>query len=178
MRRRFLWLGLPVTLVVVSMATGSRIPSDTREALANAPRLEYLSVHPVNSKRRYLPELDKEGNNQRLELPPERECEGHEILGTMEISHEDCQRLLSQLGPTLAGFEPVLRNRCYFSPRHALRTQYQGHLFEMLICYQCGNVAFYRDHTQQNYCEMRYRPSPDLANEILRKGNLPLAPDR
>lgn len=162
--------------VIACMATGSRIPSDLRRALESAPQVEFLSIHPRRTEQRYLPEPDKEGNTRHLEIPKERQCEGHEILGTMNISPEDCQKIISQLQPPLSGFEPVVRNRCGFSPRHALRAQYQGHFFEMLICYHCGDVAFYRDQIKQSYCEMRYRPSPDLANEILQKGGLPLAP--
>lgn len=46
----------------------------------------------------------------------------------------------------------------------------------MLICDQCGDVAFYRELANQSYGEIRYRRSPALANQILQKGGLPLAP--
>lgn len=158
------------------LCSGSRIPSDLRQALELAPEVEFLSIDPRPTDRRYLPELDKDGNVQALQIPAERQCEGHEILGSMTILPEDLRKIVAQLQLPLSGPEPLLRNRCMFSPRHALRAPYKGHVFEMLICYQCGEVAFYRDHVRQGYSEMRYRPSPDLANTILQKGGLPLAP--
>ena len=162
--------------VIAYLYSGSRIPSDLRQALESAPQVEFLSIDPRPTERRYLPEPDKDGNVQVMKIPADRQCEGHEILGKMNILPEDRRKILSQLRLPLCGAEPTVRNRCLFSPRHALRAHYGGHFFEMLICYQCGDVAFYRDQIKQSYCEMHYRPSPDLANEILRKGGLPLAP--
>lgn len=164
-----LWcIGL-LAVALLAFLRQSRLPADFGEALQNSADLELVSLFPEPTSRRF----DRSGNP--LELAEQRQCRQYEILGRTRPTREAVQPLLSQIRWMLIGPEPRVRTRC-FRPRHALRTEYRGTRFDLLLCYECSQIALFRNQLEVGRFQMRFWPTAETADRLLRQAGQPPAP--
>jgi hypothetical protein len=165
---------------------GQRLPKDFRHALEASNSVELLSIHP----------------DPRARSRPEQ-IHGYDLLGRTLLKRADQLFFLNQLESALKGLGYLIRPKCAFTPRHALRVQTGGETgvppnsetggvwgetgvppnsqaggrnYDILICYECAEVEFYLDGRRVARDHLRGRPTPDRANQILLKAGATLAP--
>ena len=59
-----------------------------------------------------------------------------------------------------------------FNPRHALRIAADGHTYDFLLCYECEQIAVYKDGRELS--GSRATGSPKILNDLLTANNIPL----
>lgn len=67
---------------------------------------------------------------------------GYEILGHTEIAKGETAKISKLVGKQIgAGYQ----TKCIFQPHHALLVDHDKHKSELVICFTCGDVRYYRD---------------------------------
>lgn len=117
--------------------SGREVPfsEDGRRMLDAASVGTLYSLEPA-------PYLEKETEANR----PRRDKLGEfEILGVAEIRGAELELVRSEFLAAARARSERVQNKCDFEPRHGLRIQESGHVYDYLICFQCGDSAWMID---------------------------------
>lgn len=97
--------------------------------------------------------------------------QGYEILGQSDLS--DAQRLIAvdAFDSAIAGWDGAMA--ACFDPRHALRIQFKGHVYDFLLCYSCQQVEVFRDGKMLGGAGAA--GSPKVLNDLMTSLQLPLS---
>lgn len=130
---------MTVWLVFFSFMRWKLMPEEVTRVLDNPKHVILYSIDPRFDRPDFL---DSSG---QLVKPPEstNDFHNHKILGS--VSLDDGQAAAAAAAFRHAMDWPfVMRNMC-FDPRHALRIESGGHVFDFMICYECGVSVASRD---------------------------------
>lgn len=146
------------------------------DLLRKADEWEILSLHPLKPQ--------KESDYADYKIPRTRRFfRGYPVYGSIKVSDKAKRSLMVdalQLGVILYQRErdrypgQHLEHGC-FDPRHAIRTNVDGHTIEAVICFQCSQIVVYGAHTSVFLTKNR---AESLLDELLRSGGIELAPKR
>jgi hypothetical protein len=151
---------LSLLLAVVAMAPafaladGNKLPDDAASALNQCKHVVLYSLEP------WAPPST---NYTRLH--------GFKILGQATLDER-------QTATAVAAFEsaisliPQMGASC-FDPRHAVRVEVGGHVYDFLLCYACGYLYVYRD--DKNIAVLSASGSPKVLNELLIEAKIPVS---
>ena len=129
-------------------------PTDSAAALAAPDKAILYSLLP-NSCHGY-PSCDVDN------------LEGYIVLGKIVLNHEQALQAATEFKNVInAGREALC-----FNPRHGLRIYYKEHLYDFILCYECGGIVFYVDGKMVK--ALGAGGSPRILNDILIKANIPL----
>jgi len=95
---------------------------------------------------------------------------GYHELGEAALDEVQTGKALAAVMPSITGWEDR-GDRCMFEPRHALRIVGQGHTYDILLCYHCGDLAVFDGAN-----EVAYRPllgKGDVLNDLLKETKVP-----
>lgn len=141
LHRRWLLVGVAllmsaaVVLFLARARTGNtvrRIPPEVSQALRKAAQVDLLEVHPERLSWR------QGSRAQAAQALPQ--VGGFEVLATVRLSEVERTRLLGSLEAGIAAANPAVSASC-FNPRHALRADFEGSRFEVVICFECIEVV-------------------------------------
>lgn len=109
--------------------------------------------------------------------PPEWDFHGHHQNGHVELKPKQQKEAISALKDAISKGAAGIESMCPINPRHALRVISSGDTYDILICYQCGQLELYK-----NDKPLRFSGSigskPDTFNRLLQQSGIPLADDR
>ncbi len=112
------------------------VPEPVREALLRGESLELLSLYPY--PKGYDQKLWRERGYDKL-----ARVDDYAVLGTMALDKNQRAKALR------AFFDGIQRSdgtvAACFNPRHALRTRHGGAVYDVVICYECLSMIFFRD---------------------------------
>jgi TPR repeat protein len=133
------------------------LPSEVVAGLESDPAITLYSLQPWGG-----PDIS------------EWDFRGHHMLGLLDLDKAQAQTAVRALKDAVSAGNANLSSMCITNPRHALRFQADGHTFEILICYQCGQLELYRDEQWLPFYGM-IGGKPDVLNGLLKAAKIPLA---
>jgi len=132
------------------------LPASVLLALRTPEKVELYSLEPETPSR------GKEDNHH---------LQGVDILGSTTLSPENANGAIHEFVSAVDRWAGV--SAACFDPRHALRITNNGHIYDLLLCYQCMGLEAYRDDTL--LCEIGAAGSPKYLNDLLSAANVPLS---
>ena len=131
-----------------------------------ADGIELLSLHPSEMRPTVRETLDPGGDPVAFR--------GWMVLGRLRVEGTTQQLLLQVLEAGVSESDGRVA-RC-FNPRHGIRATSDGHLFDMVICFECFSILVFEDRTKTEIVTVT--GSPELVlNNILEAAGIPLAPN-
>jgi len=134
----------------------NRLPEEVVRALDSATAVTLYSVQPYN-------------------YGGQKDFHGYHLLGHIELGQKRAKQAIHEFKNTYLPWNALLPGeiKCAFSPRHALRVISDGHTYDLLLCYQCGQFQIFRDGQQIAF--YRANGSPVVLNGLLTAAGIPLA---
>jgi TPR repeat protein len=136
-----------------------KLPEDVVKALDNVSMVTLYSIQPLGGPD--LPEWDFHGQHQ---------------LGHSGLDPDQARQAIAALKETVSDGTSDMMSMCMFSPRHALRITSNGDMYDILICYQCGQLALYKNDKPLDFSGS-IGQNPDALNHLLKQAAVPLADD-
>ena len=101
----------------------------------------------------------------------------NKILGTAIVQRSDVNAVRQALGLSLSQV-PDYATACIPEYRHAVAYESDGHRYEVLLCYECGQVGIVLDGKEMLEADQTYEMGDEKAlNAILERAGVPLAKD-
>jgi hypothetical protein len=125
---------------------------------------ELYSLEPFQDPNDNEADCDPNGPGERLQ--------GWRILGKTTVRDESTRRRLVDAIKNGLGKEDGAK--CFW-PRHAIRRMNDGKPVDLLICFECHNVALYVDGKRVGDYEGIPGSLQPTFDEALRKADIPLA---
>ncbi|WP_460735227.1 hypothetical protein [Lysobacter tyrosinilyticus] len=97
--------------------------------------------------------------------------QGYEILGQSDLSDAQRSIAVDAFDSAIAGWDGAMA--ACFDPRHALRIQFKGHAYDVLLCYSCQQVEVFRDGKMLGGAGAA--GSPKVLNDLMASLQLPLS---
>jgi len=105
---------------------------------------------------------------------PEWDFHGHHQLGHVDLLPKQAQVAISALKDAVAAGESNAMTMCLFNPRHALRVKTKDAIYDILICYQCGQLELHKNDLPLPFVGI-IRGKADALNGLLTAAGIPLA---
>lgn len=153
----FLGLLLALGFGIPGSVRRPKLPQEIAASLKSNPAITLYSLQPRGG-----PDI------------PEWDFHRHHILGHLDLNKEQAQTAIRALKEALSEGNADQISGCIINPRHALRCRADGHTFDILICYQCGQLEFYKDDRSLPFQGTIGR-KPGTLNDLLKAANIPLA---
>jgi hypothetical protein len=151
-------------LSAVVLAGCSTSPRDEVRWLEKADSFVLYSLEPLSDPDTHELDYDPNGPGERLH--------GWRILGKTTVSDESTRREL--IDALKEGMEAEGNQAHCFDPRHAIRRTTNGKTIDLLICFECGNVAVFKAGKRvSGYAGIG--SGQKTLDEVLRKAGVPLA---
>jgi TPR repeat protein len=135
------------------------LPEDVLKALNSPSSITLYSLQPWGGPD--LPEWDFHGHHQN----------GHAVL-----NQEKAKQAVAALNDAISKGVAGLESLCLINPRHALRIISSGNTYDILICYECGQLELYKNGQSIPFSGS-IGSKPDLLNRLLKQEGIPLADD-
>ena len=155
-------VSLALMTIITGCGVGStrpKLPDQVLKALDSPSSITLYSIQPWGG-----PDL------------PEWDLHGHHQNGHVELTQWRASQAVAALTEAIAKGNAHQESLCMFNPRHALRVISKGDTYDILICYECGQLALYK-----NDQPLRFSGSigsgPEALNQLLQLSGIPLADD-
>jgi TPR repeat protein len=136
-----------------------RLPDEVVKALEGSSSITLYSIQPWGG-----PDL------------PEWDFHGHHQNGHLELKQQQAKQAIAALNDAIAKGNAGLESLCLINPRHALRVISSGNTYDILICYECGQLELYKNNQQLPFSGS-IGSKPDALNRLLQQSGIPLADD-
>jgi TPR repeat protein len=135
-----------------------RLPAEVRKALDNPSSVTLYSTQPWGGPD--LTEWDFHGQHQN---------------GHVELKNEKAGQAIAALNTAISrGVNK--ESLCLINPRHGLRVVSSGSTYDILICYECGQLQLYKNDQPLPFSGS-LGGNPDALNRLLEREGIPLAND-
>ena len=134
------------------------LPANAFRALANATNVTLYSLEPDAA---YTNTNDSKGFH------------GYPILGKTELVNADAKKATSAFHDAIFVGKHI-PNLCGFYPHHALRLTADGHTYDYMLCYTCGNMQVDEDGKPIAFLDTT-AGSPEILNALLTAAHVPLS---
>jgi hypothetical protein len=134
------------------------LPEELSQALREGTEFELISIEPKD--------------NQEIDSP--NRIDGNLILGRTAVTDKETRdALVSAIEESAAptGEEVAA---CLFLPRHVVRLEHKGEVYDFIICFQCVGLKV-KKGGQSAASFMFDRKHKDLFNKVLTDANVKLA---
>ncbi|TAL38089.1 MAG: hypothetical protein EPN97_04150 [Alphaproteobacteria bacterium] len=166
----FLLLFLLPGLAQADDQTPPRFSAENSHALASAKEVILYSLDPVPPE----PQQVKSGEMETFH--------GWRVLGKAKLTGRHASIATSAFDAALNPEEKKSHDsdyeqefaQCLLEPRHALTFQSEGHIYDFVLCYECGQMVMYRDGKETEY--NADHGSPQALDNILTEAHIPLPP--
>jgi TPR repeat protein len=158
----------PLCLAVVILAViascgvapkSARLPEEVLKAIDSPSSLTLFSLQPWGGPD--LPEWDFHGHHQN----------GHAVLEPTQA-----KQAVAALKDAVSRGTSGVVSMCLVNPRHALRAVSGGNTYDILICYECGQLELYKNDQPLPFAGS-IAGNADALNRLLKKAGIPLADD-
>jgi hypothetical protein len=154
-----------MSLLIFMVVGCSSSPQDEVRRLEMASSFELYSLEPLADPDTHEPDYDPNGPGERLQ--------GWRILGKTVVRDELTRRKL--IDALKEGMERGGPGFKCFDPRHAIRRTADGQSVDLLICFECGNVALFRGDRRVGGYPTVARSVQRVFDEVLKDAGVPLA---
>lgn len=105
--------------------------------------------------------------------PGERTLHGSKIIGQLNLDRNLEKTVAAQFNAAVAPWDGT--GAGCFNPRHALTVTSGGKTYDILLCYECGEIEIFRGKSM--IADMRARGTGETLNAILAAHKVPLSSD-
>jgi hypothetical protein len=175
-RRRLAGAALAAALVAAAgwaaffIGTRNRLPDLAAKALAEATRATLYSLEPDSLPPSGARAAATETNGIHRSADTNI-LEGYWVLGSTELTNDAARAATRAFQNAIAESRgPVAR--C-FDPHHGLRLSADGHVYDYLLCYHCGQMQVYEDGKFTSMVGVT--GSPEALNAMLKAARVPLS---
>lgn len=134
-----------------------RLPDEVNHAIDNASDVTLYSLQPHGG-----PDL------------PEWNFHNHHILGKVELHKEKAQAAIAALNTAVSEGRADMMAMCLINPRHAIRVTASSDIYDILICYECGQLALYKNEKSLEFFGA-IGGNDKALNRLLVEAGIPLA---
>ena len=139
------------------------LPADAEDALLHATQGTFYSIDP-----------DSIDYSAKEQVTNATKFHGFKILGKMDLASKQLAVVTKEFLDEVKNWNPTMgATTCMITPRHALQLKVKDHVYDFLLCYQCGLFEVYKDGKGYKSLEA-VRGSPKLLNDILTAAHIPL----
>jgi len=150
-------LALVQLCLLTAWGNPPELPKEFTDALASGAPITLYSLQPRGGPK--IPEWD---------------FQGHLVLGHVDLNAKQSKVAAGALNDALTAGDADSMAMCLINPRHAFRFKWKGNTYDVLICYQCGQLELFKNDSR-----MQFRGSiagkPDVLNGLLKAAAIPLA---
>lgn len=136
-----------------------KLPEEVLKALDSPSSITLYSIQPWGG-----PDL------------PEWNFHGHHQNGHVDLKPKQAKQAIAALNDALSKGVVGLESLCLINPRHALRVISGGNTYDILICYECGQLELYKNDQPLPFSGS-IGSKPDALNRLLQQSAVPLADD-
>jgi TPR repeat protein len=136
-----------------------KLPEEVIKALDSPSSITLYSIQPWGG-----PDL------------PEWDFHGHHQNGHVELKPKQAKQAIAALNDAISKGAAGLESVCLINPRHALRLISSGNTYDILICYECGQLELYKNGQPLPFSGS-IGSKPDALNRLLKQEGIPLADD-
>jgi len=137
-----------------------KLPEEVVKALDSASSVTLYSIQPWGG-----PDL------------PEWDFHGHHQLGHVDLTQEKAKQAIAALNDAISTGTANMESLCLINPRHALRVISGRDTYDILICYECGQLELFKNNQRLPFSGTIGR-SPGALNGLLQGSHIPLAGDK
>jgi TPR repeat protein len=134
-----------------------QLPSEVVEGLASSSSIILYSLQPWGG-----PDI------------PQWNFHDHHILGRVNMSPKQGKTAIAALSAALSSGDANIMSMCLISPRHALAFKIGGDAYDILICYECGQLEVFKNDQYLPFHGM-IGGTPVILNGLLKSAGVPLA---
>lgn len=134
-----------------------QLPSEVVEGLASSSSIILYSLQPWGG-----PDI------------PQWNFHGHHVLGRVNMSREQAKTAIAALNAALSTGDANITAMCLINPRHALAFKIGGDAYDILICYECGQLEVFKNDQYLPFHGM-IGGTPVVLNGLLKSAGVPLA---
>lgn len=134
-----------------------QLPKEVVEGLASSPSITLYSLQPWGG-----PDI------------PQWDFHGHHVLGRLNLSPGQAQTAIAALNAALSTGDANITSMCLINPRHALAFKTGGDAYDILICYECGQLEFFKNDHYLPF-EGMIGGKSEVLNGLLKSAAIPLA---
>ncbi|MFZ1219184.1 MAG: tetratricopeptide repeat protein [Chthoniobacterales bacterium] len=134
-----------------------QLPAEVLEGLASSSAIVLYSLQPWGGPG--LPQWD---------------FHGHHVLGRMNLSPKQAKTAVTALNTALSTGDANFLPACMITPRHALAFKIGGDAYDILICYQCGQLELRKNDQYLPFTGM-IGGTPAVLNGLLKSAGVPPA---
>lgn len=98
---------------------------------------------------------------------------GWPVLGEVGLSNPAAQSLRADLSDWVAAPEPDAIAMCFF-PRHGVRVKANGHTYDFVVCFECGQTQVFKDSSAHPVAYLFYGADQKRWDSILSSSRIPL----
>ena len=99
--------------------------------------------------------------------------QGWPVLGEVALSNSEAQSLRADLSDWVAAPEPDAIAMCFF-PRHGVRVKANGHTYDFVVCFECGQTHVFKDSSAHPVAYLFYGADQKHWDSILSSSKIPL----
>ncbi len=144
-------------------------------ALLNAEKVTLYALEPRTyyNQSPLLKEVEEKKFDNLPYAPPPQYIAGVLLLGQTELKGKDIE-IAAQAYREAVGGAIAMCSDCY-APRHAIRAEYQGHIYDYVICYECFFTNVYKNGEYFLSFGGRMNAERTVSlTDLLKKYNVPL----
>lgn len=150
------------TAIFSALGRKQTVPDDAWRALRSPSRVVLYSIDP----RRNFP-LRPVRDHSSIKS---ESFHDHDILGSVPL--DGYQAAAAKIFRHALVWPFGMQINC-FDPRHALRVESGGHVYDFLVCFECDGILVFRDDVE--IFQGTTAGSPGTLNTLLKQANVPLA---
>jgi len=98
---------------------------------------------------------------------------GWPVLGQITLPNPVAQSLRADIAEWVAAPEPDSIAMCFF-PRHGVRVEANGHTYDFVVCFECGQTQVFKDSSTHPVAYLFYGADPKRWDSILSSAKIPL----
>ncbi len=133
-----------------------RLPAEVAAALHSAAKGTLYSLEPTQKP-----------------VAGDAVLHGYKVLGQMELDPRQAAIAVRAFEDAMALGDQTGASLCMIAPRHALSFVADGHVYDFLLCFQCDQLAVYKDNQQVAF--MNVGGSSEVLNNLLTSAKVPLS---
>jgi|ERR1051326_673514 hypothetical protein len=139
-------------------AADNPIPEEFRTALEKGDTIELYSLEPEKGER----------------SPDDVLFHGTKVLGKTQLKKDSRAKVVAAFVKSVGDANQKGSEGC-FDPRHGIRVQHGGKVYDFEICFECKKVYLYKDDDKQERLRINIGGDPeDIFNTILKDAKIKL----
>jgi hypothetical protein len=129
----------------------NKVPEGVAQALRTPGKIVLYSLEPVEHP-----------------LADDRAFHGFKVVGQVDIDPKEAAKAIASFQPTIAPWSGQFP-RNVINPRHGLRVKSGGHMFDFVLCQECGQLLIFEGEQELAY--LHAEGSSQVLDDLLKSSN-------